>query len=180
MLPNLLQNLTCNNVCCFYWGGNMYVIKDLKPRIAFSYCRISPVLCLIRNFIFSCFYFILTIGHIGPAHHALSRYILYLTDKGVATLILVIYIICTGHSFCLVYFYFCPPHLANPLYFVCKVDTPIQCLLIYFILLCFALPKLYCALYHHMLCNFQFCLFSFYPILFAFCLLYKLYLRREI
>ena len=157
----------------------MYVTKALKPKIAFSYCRISHVLCIIRNFIFSCFYFILTIGHIGPAHHALSRYILYLTDKGVATLILVLYIICTGHSFCLVYFYFCSPHLANPLYLICKVDTPIQCLLIYFILLCFPLPKLYFALYHHMLCNFQFCLFSFYAILFAFCLLYKLYLRRE-
>ena len=61
---------------------------------------------IIRNFIFLCFYFILTIGHIGPAHHALSRYILYFTDKGVTTLILVLYIICTGHSFCLVCFYF--------------------------------------------------------------------------
>ena len=157
----------------------MYVTKDLKPKIAFSFCRISHVLCIIRNFIFSCFYFILTIGHIGPVHHALSRYILYLTDKGVAALILVLYIICTGHSFCLVYFYFCSPHLANPLYLICKVDTPIQCLLIYFILLCFPLPKLYCTLYYHMLCDFQFCLFSFYPILFAFCLLCKLYLRRE-
>ena len=149
----------------------MYVTKDLKQKIAFSYCRINHVLCIIRNFIFSCFYFILTIRHIGPAHRALSRYILYLTNKGVTTLILVLYIICTGHSFCLVYFYFCSPHLANPSYLICKVDTPIQCLLIFFILLCFPLPKLYCALYHHMLCNFQFCLFSFYPILFAFCLL---------
>ena len=43
---------------------------------------------------FHVFIFILTIGHIGPAHHALSRYILYLTDKGVVTLILVLYIIC--------------------------------------------------------------------------------------
>ena len=131
----------------------MFVTKDLRPKIAFSYCRISHVLCIICNFIFSCFYFILTIGHIGPAHRALSRYILYLTDKGVTTLLLVLYIICTGHSFCLVYFYFCSPLFANPLYFICKVDTPIQCLLIYFILLCFPLLKLYCALYHHMLCS---------------------------
>ena len=84
----------------------MYVTKDLKPKIAFSYCRISHVLCIICNFIFLCFYFISTIGHICPAYHALSRYILYFTDKGVVTLILVIYIICTGHSFCLVCFYF--------------------------------------------------------------------------
>ena len=83
----------------------MYVTKDLKPKIAFSYCRISHALCIICNFIFSCFYLIWTIGHIGPTHGALSRYILYFTDKGVMTLILVIYIICTGHSFCLVYFY---------------------------------------------------------------------------
>ena len=55
---------------------------------------------------FHVFIFILTIRHIGPAHHALSRYILYFTDEGVETLILVLYIICTGHSFCLVCFYF--------------------------------------------------------------------------
>ena len=103
----------------------MYVTKDLKPKIAFSYCRISYVLCIIRNLIFSCFYFILTIRHIGSAHCALSRYILYLTDKGVMTFILVLYIICTGHSFSLVYFYFCSPHFANPLYLICIVDTPI-------------------------------------------------------
>ena len=84
----------------------MYVTKDLKPKIAFSYCRISHALWIIHNFISSYFYFILTIGHIGPAHRALSRYILYFTDEGVATLILVLYIICTGHSFYLVCFYF--------------------------------------------------------------------------
>ena len=76
----------------------MYVTKDLKPKIAFSYCRISHVLCII----FLCFYLILTVEHIGPAHHALSRCILYFTDKGVATLILVLYIICTGQSFCFI------------------------------------------------------------------------------
>ena len=83
----------------------MYVTKDLKRNMAFGYCRISHVLCIIHNFIFACFYFILTIKHIGPAHCALSRYILYFIDKGFVTLILVLYIICTGHSFCLVCFY---------------------------------------------------------------------------
>ena len=120
----------------------MYVTKDLKPKIAFSYCRISHVLCIICDFYLFMFYFILTIGHIGPAHRALSRYILYLTDKGVATLILVLYIICTGHSLCLVYFYFCSLHLANPLYLICKVDTPIRCLLIYFIFTLLPIAKI--------------------------------------
>ena len=106
----------------------MYVTKDLKPKIAFKYYRISHVLCIICNFIFSCFYLVLTIRHIGPAHHALSRYILYFTDEGVTTLILVLYIICTGHPFCLVCFYFAL-HIW-PAYLICKVDTPIQCLLI--------------------------------------------------
>ena len=35
----------------------MYVTKDLKPKIAFSYCRISHVLCIICNFIFSFFFY---------------------------------------------------------------------------------------------------------------------------
>ena len=141
-LSDLPKNLTCKHVCCFYQGGNMYVTKDLKPKIAFKYCRISHVLCIICNFIFSCFYFILIIGHIGPAHHALSRYILHFTDKGVATLILVLYIICTGHSFYLVYLLFCSPHLANLFYLICKVDTPIQCLLILFYFTLLPLAKI--------------------------------------
>ena len=139
----------------------MYVTKDLKPKTVFSCCRISHVLCIIRNFIFSCFYFISTIGHIDPAQCALSRYILYFTDKGVATLILVLYIICTGHSFCLVCFYFCSPHLANPFYLICKVDTSIQCLLNLFYFTLLPLAKIIsCIIPSHAM--------YFHPILFAF------------
>ena len=49
---------------------------------------------------FYVFYFILTIGHTGPAHHALSWCMLYLTDRGMCNLD-----IYTGQpSFCLVFF----------------------------------------------------------------------------
>ena len=122
---------------------------------------------------FHVFIFILTIGHIGPPHCALSRNILYLTDKEVATLILVLYIICTGHSFCLVYFYFCSPHLANPLYLICKVDTPIQCLLI-FVLFYFASPCQNYIVHYTVTCyiifNFVYLVSTPFCLLFVYCI----------
>ena len=122
---SFLHKRYTNNAAVFDHRSNTWMVGNIPDRSNRSYTVKLPNGKIIhRNrvdlrptsvqfpvqlsitFIFSCFYFILTIRYIGPAHHALSRYILYFTDKGVGTLILVLYIICTGHSFCLVCFYF--------------------------------------------------------------------------
>ena len=97
------------------------------------------------------FYFISTIGHIGPAHCALPWCMLYFTDRGMCNLdIGIVHHLYWSTQFLFSYLLISVFGYLSFIWF--NVDTPLQCLLI---LLCFYfahLPKLYYASCHHMLC----------------------------
>ena len=100
---------------------------------------------------FYVFDFILTIGHIGPAHCALSWCMSYLTDRGMCNLDnSIVHHLYWSTQFLFSSFYDLHIWLSQ-FYLAHNVNTSLRCLLL--ILSYFAhLPKLYYAFYHHMLC----------------------------
>ena len=87
------------------------------------------ITCLQQFHIFISF---LTIGHIGPTHHALSWCMLYLTDRGMHNLdISIVHHLYWSTQFLFSSFYDLHIWLSQ-FYLVHNVNTPLQCLLILF------------------------------------------------